>query len=343
MAAPLLRKCQPWLGRAACSAGAICVAGKGVSKSSQSSSCEAAVCDTKLTYVPAKTQPHLIFGVPKKGRLYEKVAKILEGSGIEYQRRERLDVAECNNLPMTLVFLPAADIAMYVGEGNVDIGITGEDVVAESEVDVTTLMKLGFGKCNLSVQAPQADHITDVKVLAGKRVATSFPNIARKYFAEFEEPESPTQIKCISGSVEASCNLKLSDAIVDLVETGTTMKAAGLEEISVIMRSEAILIANPHTKHPHLVEVIRKRIAGYQIAQSWVMVTYNVSRKNLDRCEQITPGRRSPTIHPLEEKGWLAVSAMVRKADAARVMDELAHAGAQDILLTAILTSRMGD
>merc|ERR1712226_953420 len=109
------------------------------------------------------------------------------------------------------------------------------------------------------------------------------------------------------------------------------------------MRSEACLIANPKTQHPHLVEVIRKRIAGYQVAQHWVMVYYNVERKNLAKVEQITPGRRSPTIHPLEEKSWVAVSAMVKKVDAARVMDELVLAGARDILQTPLLTSRMGD
>merc|ERR1719343_1175841 len=98
-------------------------------------------------------ESHLLFAIPKKGRLYEKIRTMLQGAGIEYTRKDRIDIAHCKNLPMSLVFLPAKDIATYVAEGDVDLGITGEDCVAESEAEVDVLMKLGFGKCNLSVQA----------------------------------------------------------------------------------------------------------------------------------------------------------------------------------------------
>mmetsp|Transcript_39772 Transcript_39772/g.104879 ORF Transcript_39772/g.104879 Transcript_39772/m.104879 type:complete len:302 (+) Transcript_39772:344-1249(+) len=284
---------------------------------------------------------HLILGVPKKGRLYEKVAALLQGAGIEYARKERIDIAECSNLPMSIVFLPAKDIPTYVGEGDVDLGITGEDVVAESDAEVHVLMQLGFGKCSLSVQAPVEAGLS-AQQLAGKRIVTSFPNITRKFFAEFEEPGLPTQIKNISGSVEAACGLGLADGIVDLVETGTTMRAAGLEEVHVVMKSQCVLVKNPHTKHPELVEIIRRRIAGYLTSQSWVMVTYNVHRSDLKRAEAITPGKRSPSIQPLEDKDWVAVQALVPKAKAPSIMDELEEAGAKDILLTGLLSTRMG-
>merc|ERR1719215_2170377 len=150
-------------------------------------------------------------------------------------------------------------------------------------------MQLGFGKCNLSVQAPK-DKGLRPEHLAGMRIVTSFPNITRKYFAGLEQEGCPTQIKCISGSVEAACGLGLADGIVDLVETGTTMRAAGLEEVTTIMKSQSVLIMNPKTKHPELIEVVRKRLDGYLTAQTWVMVTYNVHRFNLKRAQSITPG-----------------------------------------------------
>jgi len=294
------------------------------------------------TFEPPSRRDHLLMAVPKKGRLYDKVSKMLAGAGIEYVRKERLDITECANMPMSIIFLPAKDIAKYVGEGDVDLGITGEDVVAESGVEVQVLLQLGIGKCNVSVQAPSEKNLKP-EDLAGKRIATSFPNVTQQYFADKEPPETPTEIRNISGSVEAACGLGLADGIVDLVETGTTMRAAGLEEIAVIMKSQAILIANPHTQHKDLVEVIKKRIKGYLLAQSWVMVTYNVHRMNLKRAEQVTPGKRSPTVMPLEDDSWVAVSALVPKGKAASVMDELERIGARDILLTGLLSTRYGD
>lgn len=177
------------------------------------------------------------FAIPKKGRLYDKVLEILKGSGIEFRREARLDVALCVDLPITLVFLPAADIAKYVGEGNVDIGITGWDVVKESEVEVNKIMDLGFGRCKLCVQAPVVDQVLDVSSLAGKRIVTSFPNLTREYFAKFDEAKGTnTRINFVSGSVEAACGLGLADAVVDLVETGTTMKVCLCNAVMMLWR-----------------------------------------------------------------------------------------------------------
>ena len=171
------------------------------------------------------------FAIPKKGRLYEKVTELLMGAGINFRREARLDVAECTDFPLTLVFLPAADIAKYVGQGNVDLGITGMDVVQESNVVVEKVMDLGFGACKLCVQAPVTSQITDVQTLAGKRIVTSFPHLTKKFFdvldAKNGEGSTPTSINFVSGSVEAACGLGLADAVVDLVETGTTMKVRG--------------------------------------------------------------------------------------------------------------------
>jgi ATP phosphoribosyltransferase len=168
---------------------------------------------------------NLKFAIPKKGRLYDKVVEILTGAGLEFRRKDRLDVALCIGLPITLVFLPAADIAMFVGEGNVDLGITGIDVVQESQVQVEKVMDLGFGKCKLCVQAPVVDKYESVEALAGKRIVTSFPNVSKAFFKEYDEKFGvTTSVNYVSGSVEAACGLGLADAVVDLVETGTTMR-----------------------------------------------------------------------------------------------------------------------
>ncbi|KAK7242496.1 ATP phosphoribosyltransferase [Aureococcus anophagefferens] len=292
-------------------------------------------------HVP-KERPHLLFGIPKKGRLHEKIKDMLKGAGIEYTREPRLDIAHCNDLPVSLVFLPAADIATYVGEGDVDLGITGEDIIAESEVDVKELMKLGFGKCRLCVQAPKGSR-SGPGELAGQRIVTSFPNLTKAYFAKLEAEGHPTRIKCISGSVEAACGLGLADGIVDLVETGTTMRAAGLEEVSTIMPTQTVLIANKHSRHAALIETLRKRLAGYLTASRYMMIVYNVDRDNLAQATAITPGKNSPSIMPLERSNWVAVSALVPKKKAAQLMDDLEAVGATDILLTSLASSRMGD
>lgn len=170
---------------------------------------------------------NLKFAIPKKGRLHEKVVEMLNGAGIEFRREPRLDVALCKGLPITLIFLSASDIAKFVGDGNVDLGITGQDMVRENEVTVDFLLDLGFGKCKLSVQAPVADKIESIDALAGKRIVTSFPNLTKAFFDEYDEKLGvKTSINYVSGSVEAACGLGLADAVVDLVETGTTMRVS---------------------------------------------------------------------------------------------------------------------
>jgi ATP phosphoribosyltransferase len=181
---------------------------------------------------------NLRFAIPKKGRLNDKVIEMLKGSGIEFRREPRLDVALCVGLPITLVFLPASDIAAYVGEGNIDIGITGLDVVKESMVDVNTVMELGFGKCKLCVQAPVDSKIDNVEDLAGKRIVTSFPDLTKQFFGALDKKKGvTTSVKFVSGSVEAACGLGLADAVVDLVETGTTMRV-GYGSCNICKRDE---------------------------------------------------------------------------------------------------------
>ncbi|KAF0684946.1 Aste57867_23103 [Aphanomyces stellatus] len=286
--------------------------------------------ETRVANMDADT--NLLFAVPKKGRLYDNVVNFLNGAGLEYNRPHRLDIAHCTSLPVTLVFLPASDIAAYVGDGNVDLGITGQDIVAETRTLVHEEMAMGFGKCSLSVQAPIKDGVKDVAEIAGKRVVTSFPNIAGDYFRQFGS-QRPTQIKYVAGSVEAACGLGLADAIVDLVETGTTMKAAGLEVIGTIMKTEAVLISNPNTKHAKLVAKIRKRLLGFQTAQKFRMISYNVAKSALKHAIAVSPGRRAPTISTLLDDQFCAVNVMVDRHAVADIMDDLYDVGATDIMV----------
>jgi ATP phosphoribosyltransferase len=158
--------------------------------------------------------------VPKKGRLAEQAMALLEGIDIHLHRKNRLDIAPATNVPVVVIFLPAADVAKFVGEGNVDMGITGQDMIEEADVEVEQVMKLGFGNCKLCVQVPVASGMTSVKELVGKRIVTSFTATSEKYFANLDKEvgtSTPTHIEFVSGSVEAACALGLADGIVDLV------------------------------------------------------------------------------------------------------------------------------
>ncbi|KZP01351.1 ATP phosphoribosyltransferase [Calocera viscosa TUFC12733] len=289
----------------------------------------------------------LLFAIPKKGRLYEKCLELLHGADIQFTRSQRLDVCLVRNFPMALVFLPAADIPRFVGEGNIDLGITGQDMVAESEMGplVTEVLPLGFGKCSLQVQVPEKGNLQTVESLSGKRVVTSFEVLAGQYFKELDEKTgAKTRIEYVGGSVEAACALGLADGIVDLVESGETMRAAGLHAISTLLVSEAVLIKSTQTKksnHNLLIDRLTSRIAGVIAAGKYVLCNYNIERIRLKDATAITPGRRAATVSPLDDEGWVAVSSMVEKKIVAEVMDRLEAIGACDILIIALDNCRV--
>ncbi|KPI46049.1 ATP phosphoribosyltransferase [Cyphellophora attinorum] len=305
----------------------------------------------------------LLFAVPKKGRLQQATLDLLSGSDIQFRREARLDIALVKNHPMALVFLPAADIPTFVGEGKVDLGITGLDQVAEHDAHlplgqqsgVEQIMDLGFGRCKLQVQVPENGSIQEVKDLVGKNIATSFTGLAEDYFARLEGkgsrkesvngtmspvPKLKTNIRSLGGSVEAACALGVADGIVDLVESGETMRAAKLKAIDTVVESSAVLIKARKVSDQRLVDVVAARIRGVITAQRYVLCIYNAPRAKMDQMSKITPGRTAPTVQALEQEGWVAISVMVEKSKIATVMDDLAAAGATDILVTAIANSR---
>jgi len=286
----------------------------------------------------------LLFAIPKKGRLYEKCMTILAGADIQFRRHARLDVCLVLNHKIALVFLPASDIPSFVGKGNVDLGITGHDVILESRMQehVVEELRLGFGKCALQVQVPEAGPIKTVEDLAGKRVVTSFEVLAGEYFDKVDDRlqlagDARTHIEYVGGSVEAACSLGLADGIVDLVESGDTMRAAGLHAIATVLDTEAVLIKSRAPKHDaahaDLIKVITNRIRGVVAANKYVSCQYNISRDRLAAASKITPGHKAPTISPLETDNWVAVGVMVEKKKIAQIMDDLVAIGAEDILV----------
>lgn len=289
----------------------------------------------------------LLFAVPKKGRLYDKAIQLLEGADIQFRRSSRLDIAISTNLPIALVFLPAADIPRFVGEGRCSLGITGIDQVAESMQDVTNLLDLGFGKCKLQVQVPANGQFQSAKDLIGKNIVTSFTHLTEKYFRELEGKKDneplDTKIKYVGGSVEAAVALGVADAIVDLVESGETMRAAGLKATDTILDTSAHLIGSKSSQalHPELADTIVKRIEGVLAASKYVLCTYNAPRDSLKDLLQVTPGRQAATVSPLEIDGWVAVSSMVESKKIAEVMDQLTAKGAIDILVFQLSNCRV--
>ncbi|SCU81638.1 LANO_0B03752g1_1 [Lachancea nothofagi CBS 11611] len=287
----------------------------------------------------------LLFAIPKKGRLYEKAVSILKGSDIRFHRSQRLDIALSTNMPVALIFLPAADIPMFVGEGKCDLGITGVDQVKESQVDVLLPMDLQFGSCKLQVQVPENGPYTKPEQLIGKTIVSSFTTLTKQYFAELEGvpvDQISTKVRFVGGSVEASCALGIADAIVDLVESGETMRAAGLIDIATVLETSAHLIESKNPKgDTELLQTIKSRIEGVMTAAKYVSCNYNAPLSSLPDVLKITPGRRAPTISQIDDEGWVAVSAMIDRKQKGTIMDDLKKKGAADIMVFEISNCRV--
>lgn len=297
----------------------------------------------------------LLFAVPKKGRLYEKCCNLLSGADIQFRRSNRLDIALSTNLPIALIFLPAADIPVFVGEGNCDLGITGLDQIMEADQfeNIEDLLDLKFGSCKLQVQVPTNGPFDEPEQLVGKKIVSSFTKLATDYFEDLKKNKKDAatdnekiNVRYVGGSVEASCALGVADAIVDLVESGETMKAAGLKAIGTVLTTSAHLISSKKPKFPEVVKMIDQRIQGVLAAQEFVLCNYNAPKSIMTKCLEITPGKRSPTISTLEkhfeeEEDWVAISSMVPRKKIGDVMDRLKAAGASDILVLEISNCRV--
>ena len=285
-----------------------------------------------------KQTPLLRIGVPSKGRLSELSGQLLADAGLSYRRSERSLFARCKDMPVEVTFLRTDDIPVLTAEGAIDLGITGADLVAESGAELVHRLDLGVGTCRLAMCVADDSPVTDPRQLAGKRIATSFPRITRSWLAA---RSVDAHFVALSGSVEVMIALGVADAIVDLVETGSTLAANRLRILAEIGRYETVLVQNHRVADPTLADRIVRRLEGIVIARSWSLLEYNVPRSRLAEAEKITPGFNSPTVSALEDADWCAVRAMVRRGEAHAIMERLESIGASAIIETQIANCRL--
>ncbi|MDN5685167.1 MAG: ATP phosphoribosyltransferase [Brachybacterium sp.] len=284
----------------------------------------------------------LRIAVPNKGALSEPAADLLAEAG--YRRRgmaKELVVIDQEN-DVEFFYLRPRDIAVYVGSGTVDVGVTGQDMLLDSRTPAKEILPLGFAGSTFRFAAPLGTR-SAVSDLAGTRIATSYENLVEDYLAEREVSASVVHL---DGAVESSIRLGVADVIADVVETGTTLRQAGLEPFGEpIMQSQAVLFSRPgmelDPEAEHSLEVLERRVRGVLVAREYVMLDYDIPTSLLEQAVEITPGLQSPTVSPLHGGQWSAVRAMVDRRSAHRMMDDLYDAGARAILVTAIQACRI--
>lgn len=281
---------------------------------------------------------NLRIGIPSKGRLSELASELLAQAGLNFRRQDRSLFARVSQLPVDLTFLRTEDIPVLCAEGAIDLGITGSDLVEESNADVDVRMSLGVGRCKLALCVPDTSPWQYAGDLSGKRLATSFPNITERYLAKHN---AKVHMVNLSGSVEIMIQLGVADAIVDLVETGSTLAANRLRIMTDIGHYETVLIQNKEKREAATVDRIIRRLEGVVIARDYSLLEYNVPREQLAAAEAITPGFKSPTISALEDPAWCAVRVMVRRQDVISVMEKLETLGCSAILQTDITNCRL--
>ena len=280
----------------------------------------------------------LRLAVPNKGSLAQSATDMLREAG--YKQRtdaKRLTLTDGDN-GVEFFYLRPRDIAVYVGEGTLDVGITGRDLLLDSGAKAEEVLRLGFGRSRFHFAAPPgtASHVGD---LAGKRVATSYAGVVARHLEEHGVEATVTRL---DGAVETSVQLGVADVIADVVETGSTLRNAGLEVLGEpILESEAVLITRAGVATPSGFDVFRRRLEGVLVARSYVMMDYDIHSDRVEEAVALTPGIESPTVSPLHREGWVAVRSMVRRDDAQRVMDDLWDLGARGILSTDIHACRL--
>jgi ATP phosphoribosyltransferase len=282
--------------------------------------------------------PQLRIALPNKGSLAAAASEMLREAGY----RQRVDAKELVLLDadngVEFFYLRPRDIALYVGEGTLDIGITGRDLLMDSGSKAEEVLALGFGDSRFRFAAPPGV-LGSLADLAGKRIATSYVGVVRGYL---EEHGIDADVVRLDGAVETSIQLGVADVIADVVETGSTLRQAGLQAVGeVILESEAVLISRGRSVDADAFEVFKRRLDGVLVARSYLMMDYDIPADRVEEAVALTPGLESPTVSPLHREGWVAVRSMVPSAGAQQLMDHLYGIGARAILLTDIHACRL--
>ncbi|GAB3188500.1 ATP phosphoribosyltransferase [Nesterenkonia suensis] len=278
--------------------------------------------------------------VPNKGALSEAAMAMLSEAGYVQRRDKRELVMIDEENGVEFFYLRPRDIAVYVGSGTLDVGMTGRDLFQDARVDhgAEEIMGLGFGGSTFRLAGP-AGRFRTAEDLAGKRIATSYDGLLSRWLEEQELDD--VEVVHLDGAVETAVRLGVADAIADVVETGNTLKAAGMETFGEpIMRSEAIMISR-HGERPAGIDRVSRRLQGVLVARQYVMMDYDIRREHLEAASAVTPGLESPTISPLADENWVAVRSMVPAKKTNQLMDELYELGARAILVTSIHACRV--
>lgn len=280
----------------------------------------------------------LRIAVPNKGSLSESAAEMLREAGYKGRRDTRELVLTDVDNDVEFFYLRPRDIAIYVGSGTVDAGITGRDLLLDSGSSASEVLALGFGSSTFRYAA-RTGEVSSVAGIAGKRVATSYPGLVEKDLAD---RGVSARVVRLDGAVETAITLGVADVIADVVETGTTLRNAGLEVFGEpLLRSGGVLVQRAGAEMTPQAQQLVRRLQGVIIARRYVLMDYDVRDDLVEAAVAITPGIESPTVSPLHHRGWSAVRAMVPRAETNRIMDELWELGARGILVTGIHACRL--
>lgn len=281
---------------------------------------------------------NLRIGLPSKGRLSDIAGDLLKQAGLSFRRQSRGLFARVSGLPVELIFLRTDDIPTLCAEGAIDMGITGSDLLEESDGSAEIRMRLGVGRCRLAICVPDDANLNTAADLDGKRIATSFPAITKRYLAKHQ---ASAHLVSLSGSVEVMIQLGVADAIVDLVETGSTLAANRLRILEEIDSYETVLIQNNRCRDTQTADRVVRRLEGVVIARDYSLLEYNVPRSKLEAAEAITPGFNSPTVNTLEDPDWCSVRVMVKRGAVIDAMERLETVGASAVIETPISNCRL--
>jgi ATP phosphoribosyltransferase len=274
----------------------------------------------------------LRLALPNKGRLAEPSIELLRSAGLEFELSERRLSASVANADLELLFVRTEDVAEYVADGLVELGLTGADLVAEHGGELRTVLPLGFGACSLVLAVPRDAGVTDVAALDGARIATSFPRVTSAFL---DERGVAAQVVEVRGAVEVTPELGVADAVVDLVASGSTLRMNGLRPVATLLASEAVLIgrtADDDDRVGPLVDMLRSVLDAR--GREYMMM--NAPADALDRIRSLIPGLSGPTVMPLADPSQIAVHSVVERSQLWRLVPALKAAGARDILVVPI-------
>jgi len=282
-----------------------------------------------------KNMEKLKIAIQTKGRLNEDSMELIRESGIDLSMGRRKLVSTAGNFPMEALFLRDDDIPQTVADGVSDVGIVGENEMLEKQENVVIAKRLGFSKCRLSLAIPKNTDYSGVEYFNGKKIATSYPNILKKFL---DENNVQAEIHVITGSVEIAPGIGLADAIFDIVSSGSTLVSNRLKEVEVVIKSEAVLITRPGlpAQKQEILDEFIFRMESVQRAEGKKYILLNTPNEKIEEVANLLPGMKSPTVVPLAEEGWSSMHSVIAENDFWEIIGKLKKAGAEGILVVPI-------